>query len=118
MFARQSAGNNPGVQPPTETHALPESCQSLVASNRLRRKPNMSLTDYITLGRSGLRVSPLSLGTMTFGTEWGWGSDEPQSREIFDRYSDQGGNFVDTANLYPQAKSKQMLAKFIAAKKL
>ena len=45
----------------------------------------MSLTDYVTLGRSGLRVSPLSLGTMTFGTEWGWGSDETQAREIFDQ---------------------------------
>jgi aryl-alcohol dehydrogenase-like predicted oxidoreductase len=78
----------------------------------------MSLTDYVTLGRSGLRVSPLSLGTMTFGTEWGWGSDEPQAREIFDRYTDQGGNFVDTANLYTQGKSEQMVGKFIADKKL
>jgi aryl-alcohol dehydrogenase-like predicted oxidoreductase len=78
----------------------------------------MSLTDYVTLGRSGLRVSPLSLGTMTFGTEWGWGSDEPQAREIFDRYTDQGGNFVDTADFYTQGKSEQMLGKFIADKKL
>jgi aryl-alcohol dehydrogenase-like predicted oxidoreductase len=78
----------------------------------------MSLTDYITLGRSGLRVSPLSLGTMTFGTEWGWGSEEPQAREIFDRYTDQGGNFVDTANGYTQGKSEQMVGKFIADKKL
>jgi aryl-alcohol dehydrogenase-like predicted oxidoreductase len=78
----------------------------------------MSLTDYITLGRSGLRVSPLSLGTMTFGTEWGWGSDEPQSREIFDRYTGQGGNFIDTANFYTQGKSEQMIGKFITDKKL
>jgi aryl-alcohol dehydrogenase-like predicted oxidoreductase len=78
----------------------------------------MSLTDYVTLGRSGLRVSPLSLGTMTFGTEWGWGSDEKQAREIFDRYTEQGGNFVDTANLYTQGKSEQMVGKFVADKKL
>ena len=78
----------------------------------------MSLQDYITLGRSGLRVSPLSLGTMTFGTEWGWGSDEPQAREIFDRYVDQGGNFVDTANAYTGGKSEQMVGKFIDEKKL
>jgi len=78
----------------------------------------MSLTDYITLGRSGLRVSPLSLGTMTFGTEWGWGNDESQSREIFDRYLDLGGNFVDTANLYTQGQSEQMVGKFIADKNL
>jgi aryl-alcohol dehydrogenase-like predicted oxidoreductase len=78
----------------------------------------MSLQDYVTLGRSGLRVSPLSLGTMTFGTEWGWGSEEAQAREIFDRYVDQGGNFVDTANLYTGGKSEQMVGKFIAEKKL
>src|SRR6202521_347468 len=78
----------------------------------------MSLTDYITLGRSGLRVSPLSLGTMTFGTEWGWGNDEPQAREIFERYTDQGGNFVDTANGYTKGTSEQMGGKFIADKKL
>lgn len=78
----------------------------------------MSLQDYVTLGRSGLRVSPLSLGTMTFGTEWGWGSEEAQAREIFDRYVDQGGNFVDTANIYTAGKSEQMVGKFISEKKL
>jgi aryl-alcohol dehydrogenase-like predicted oxidoreductase len=78
----------------------------------------MSLQDYIALGRSGLRVSPLSLGTMTFGTEWGWGSEEAQAREIFDRYVDQGGNFVDTANLYTGGKSEQMVGKFIGEKQL
>jgi aryl-alcohol dehydrogenase-like predicted oxidoreductase len=78
----------------------------------------MSLQDYVTLGRSGLRVSPLSLGTMTFGTEWGWGSEEAQARQIFDRYVDQGGNFVDTANLYTGGKSEQMVGKFISEKKL
>jgi aryl-alcohol dehydrogenase-like predicted oxidoreductase len=78
----------------------------------------MSLQDYVTLGRSGLRVSPLSLGTMTFGTEWGWGSEEAEAREIFDRYVDQGGNFVDTANMYTGGKSEQMVGKFISEKKL
>ena len=78
----------------------------------------MSLQDYVTLGRSGLRVSPFSLGTMTFGTEWGWGSEEAQARQIFDRYLDQGGNFVDTANLYTGGKSEQMVGKFISEKKL
>ncbi|MGC1635651.1 MAG: aldo/keto reductase [Candidatus Acidiferrales bacterium] len=78
----------------------------------------MSWLDYVTLGRSGLRVSPLSLGTMTFGTEWGWGSDEAQAREIFDRYVDQCGNFVDTANFYTGGKSEQMVGKFIGDKKL
>ena len=78
----------------------------------------MSLTDYVTLGRSGLRVSPLSLGTMTFGTEWGWGNEEAQAREIFDRYIELGGNFVDTANGYTQGNSERMVGKFISDKKL
>ena len=56
-----------------------------------------NLNDYVTLGRSGLRVSPLCLGTMTFGTEWGWGAEEKTAREVFDRYLDAGGNFIDTA---------------------
>ena len=54
----------------------------------------MSLKEYVTLGRSGLRVSPLCLGTMTFGTEWGWGVQEDVSRGIFDRYIELGGNFL------------------------
>ena len=73
----------------------------------------MSLTDYVTLGRSGLRVSPLSLGTMTFGTEWGWGADEDASRAIFNRYVDAGGNFIDTANGYTGGASERMVGKFI-----
>ena len=73
----------------------------------------MDLNTYVTLGRSGLRVSPLCLGTMTFGTEWGWGSEEPAARAIFDRYLDAGGNFIDTADLYTQGKSEELLGKFI-----
>ena len=45
----------------------------------------MHLNEYTTLGRSGLRVSPLCLGTMTFGTKWGWGAQESVSRSLFDR---------------------------------
>src|SRR5947209_13371054 len=78
----------------------------------------MQLNDYITLGRSGLRVSPLALGTMTFGTEWGWGAEESVSRQIFDRYFESGGNFVDTADAYTNGKSEEMVGKFIADRKL
>ena len=46
----------------------------------------MKLTDYRTLGRSGLRVSPLCLGTMTFGTDWGWGAEAAESRAMLDAY--------------------------------
>src|SRR5258708_30327493 len=72
-----------------------------------------NLKDYITLGRSGLRVSPLTLGTMTFGTEWGWGTEEDTARSIFNRYIDAGGDFVDTADLYTGGKSEQLVGKFI-----
>lgn len=76
-------------------------------------EPIMSLNQYVTLGRSGLRVSPLCLGTMTFGTEWGWGTAEDISRQVFDRYVDAGGNFFDTADAYTNGKSEEMLGKFI-----
>ena len=60
----------------------------------------MPLTNYLTLGRSGLRVSPFCLGTMTFGEDWGWGASREESRKIFDAYVARGGNFIDTANAY------------------
>lgn len=69
----------------------------------------MPLTDYITLGRSGLRVSPLCLGAMTFGTEWGLGTDEATSRAIMDAYIDRGGNFIDTANVYNKGHSEAII---------
>ena len=67
-----------------------------------------SLNEYVTLGRSGLRVSPLSLGTMTFGTEWGWGSEEDVARSVFNTYIDAGGNFIDTANVYTEGRSEEL----------
>ena len=73
----------------------------------------MNLNEYVTLGRSGLRVSPLCLGTMTFGTEWGWGADEESSRAIFNRYLEKGGNFVDTADGYTNGRSEQLVGKFL-----
>jgi aryl-alcohol dehydrogenase-like predicted oxidoreductase len=73
----------------------------------------MKLNEYVTLGRSGLRVSPLCLGTMTFGTEWGWGADEEPSRAMFNRYLEKGGNFVDTADGYTNGKSEQLVGKFL-----
>ena len=78
----------------------------------------MPLNEYNTLGRSGLRVSPLCLGTMTFGTEWGWGAEESVARSIFDSYIEAGGNFVDTADGYTGGRSEQMVGKFIADRRL
>ena len=60
----------------------------------------MPLNHYVTLGHSGLRVSPLCLGAMTFGEEWGWGSSVQESEAILARFLERGGNFIDTANGY------------------
>ena len=73
----------------------------------------MSLTDYRSLGRSGLVVSPMALGTMTFGTQE-WGTDEAGARAIFDAYRAQGGNFIDTADIYSGGASEEMVGRFIA----
>jgi aryl-alcohol dehydrogenase-like predicted oxidoreductase len=72
---------------------------------------------YKILGRSGLRVSELALGTMTFGTEWGWGSDLETSRQVFESYANEGGNFIDTANRYTDGTSEKFVAEFIAAER-
>lgn len=72
---------------------------------------------YKLLGKSGLRVSELCLGTMSFGTEWGWGADEATSRAIFDAYVDAGGNFIDTANRYTEGTSERFLGKFMEGKR-
>ena len=77
----------------------------------------MPLTDYRTLGRSGLAVSPLALGTMTFGTAR-WGSDEAASRAVFDAYVEAGGNFIDTADVYAGGQSEAMLGRFVADRSL
>ena len=70
---------------------------------------------YKLLGRSGLRVSELALGTMTFGEEWGWGASKQESRRMFDAYAEAGGNFLDTANRYTEGTSERYLGDFIAA---
>ncbi|WP_375402529.1 aldo/keto reductase [uncultured Sphingomonas sp.] len=73
----------------------------------------MTLDRYRPLGRSGLIVSPLALGTMTFGTG-GWGSDEAASRAIYDAYVGAGGNFIDTADVYASGGGEEMVGGFIA----
>jgi aryl-alcohol dehydrogenase-like predicted oxidoreductase len=66
------------------------------------------------LGRSGLRVSELALGTMTFGEDWGWGASKEESRKIFERFAEAGGNFVDTANNYTDGTSERFVGEFVA----
>ena len=71
-----------------------------------------SLESYRLLGRSGLRVSPMALGTMTFGTEWNWGADAQEASRIFDHYCEMGGNFIDTANRYTEGSAERMIGEF------
>jgi aryl-alcohol dehydrogenase-like predicted oxidoreductase len=55
----------------------------------------------------------MALGTMTFGTEWGWGADKDESKKIFDAYVNAGGNFIDTANRYTEGTSEKFVGEFI-----
>ncbi len=73
----------------------------------------MSLHHYVSLGKSGLRVSPLCLGAMTFGEEWGWGSTPAVSKQIIDAYTGLGGNFIDTANGYTKGHSEKIIGDHI-----
>jgi aryl-alcohol dehydrogenase-like predicted oxidoreductase len=73
----------------------------------------MPLDQYVTLGRSGLRVSPLCLGAMTFGEDLGWGSSVEESQQIIDRYVELGGNFIDTANFYTGSHSEKIIGDHI-----
>jgi len=71
--------------------------------------------NYRLLGRSGLRVSELALGTMTFGEDWGWGASKDESRRQFDAFAELGGNFIDTANRYTEGTSERFVGEFIAS---
>ena len=64
---------------------------------------------YKLLGKSGLRVSELCLGTMTFGQEWGFGEGKDECRKVFELFAEAGGNFIDTANKYTEGTSEKMV---------
>lgn len=73
----------------------------------------MNLTDYVTLGRTGLRVSPLCLGSMTFGNDGPGGADTAASTAILRRFVESGGNFIDTADVYCNGRSEEIIGDFI-----
>src|ERR1700675_3913596 len=73
----------------------------------------MSLHNYVSLGRSGVRIIPICLGAMTFGEDWGWGSSVDDSKKILDRFIDLGGNFIDTANGYTKGHSEAIIGDHI-----
>jgi len=72
---------------------------------------------YKLLGKTGLRVSEICLGTMTFGEEWGWGASKEESRKIFDAFVNHGGNFIDTANKYTEGSSEKYVGEFISTER-
>ena len=72
---------------------------------------------YRLLGNSGLRVSELCLGTMTFGEDWGWGANKHEAQRIFDAFLAAGGNFIDTANHYTNGRSERFLGEFIQSER-
>lgn len=69
--------------------------------------------NYKLLGKSGLRVSEVALGTMTFGEDWGWGTHKDESKQMFDAFAAAGGNFIDTADGYTNGTSEKMLGEFV-----
>jgi aryl-alcohol dehydrogenase-like predicted oxidoreductase len=74
-----------------------------------------STVRYRTFGRSGLRVSELFLGTMTFGEDWGWGASVEECRKLFTAYAEAGGNVIDTANRYTEGSSERIVGELLGA---
>lgn len=72
---------------------------------------------YKLLGRSGLRVSEICLGTMSFGQDWPFGADEATSHQILDVYAEAGGNFLDTANKYHNGQTEEYLGHWLQGKR-
>jgi aryl-alcohol dehydrogenase-like predicted oxidoreductase len=76
-----------------------------------------AVVHYQIFGNTGLKVSELCLGAMTFGEEWGWGGSEEQSRAVFDAFVEAGGNFIDAADVYTGGTSERLLGKFMGAER-
>jgi aryl-alcohol dehydrogenase-like predicted oxidoreductase len=72
--------------------------------------------NYKLLGKSGLKVSELCLGTMGFGTENGWGADKETSFAIMETFANAGGNFFDTANIYKLGTSEKLIGEFMSSR--
>src|SRR4029077_1350398 len=67
---------------------------------------------YRLLGNSGLRVSEVALGTMTFGEDWGWGAPKEEAQKVYNAFREAGGNFIDTANIYTNGASETFVGEF------
>jgi aryl-alcohol dehydrogenase-like predicted oxidoreductase len=82
---------------------------------RPRRAKQEHTMRYTLLGQSGLRISELALGTMTFGTDWGWGASESESAKQFELFAEAGGTLIDTANRYTNGSAEAILGDLLAA---
>ena len=103
----------------TSTHDIQEEQMTAEALTDVKASTNeassrgpRSLDTSRLLGCSGLRISPMALGIMTFGTDRGWGADKDESKRLFDAYVERGGNFLDTANNYTNGTSEQLIGQF------
>jgi aryl-alcohol dehydrogenase-like predicted oxidoreductase len=72
---------------------------------------------YTLLGKSGVRVSEMALGTMTFGDNWGWGASKDTCAPMLDLYADAGGNFLDTANQYTDGSAETILGELLEGRR-
>ena len=72
---------------------------------------------YKILGHSGVRISELALGTMTFGDNWGWGAPKETSGRLLDIYVDAGGNVIDTADIYTDGTSEEFLGEMLQSRR-
>lgn len=72
---------------------------------------------YRPLGNSGLRVSEICLGTMSFGEAWGFGADEATSFKVMDAYAEAGGNFLDTANKYHGGETEEIVGRWLRGRR-
>jgi aryl-alcohol dehydrogenase-like predicted oxidoreductase len=87
-----------------------QSCRKIGMTRKLKNRINAM--KYRLLGNSGLRVSELALGTMTFGEDWGWGTAKEEAQKVYHAFREAGGNFVDTANVYTNGTSESFLGEF------
>jgi aryl-alcohol dehydrogenase-like predicted oxidoreductase len=107
-----------GADPETAPAAASAAAERRPPIKRKAARPREVLLDqHRLLGRSGLRVSPLALGTMTFGADWGWGAKPNEAQRMFDAYLDHGGNFIDSANTYTDGTAERLVGEFAAGRR-
>src|SRR3981081_3165370 len=96
------------VAPSKGTHTSRDPVLSWIKSRKVR-----DLVRYRLLGTTGVRLSEVALGTMTFGEDWGWGASSEVSARMLDMFADAGGNVIDTADVYTNGSSETILGKLL-----